>query len=73
MASHDLLARLLLLLSLLLVTRHPLNHFGEDLLSHSVMQQDLSLGLGLLHLIGDPQRLLFVFLDERVDVLRHLL
>ena len=61
-----------MLLSLALADHHLFDHSGLDVLSHVVLPKDLGLSLGLHHQTCNPQTFLFVFLDERVDVFRHL-
>ena len=63
----------LLLYCLLLLVHHGLYHFGQDMLSYLVSLKDLLLLLILPHQAADQESLLLTLLDERVDVLRHLL
>ena len=55
------------------VVHHAIDHFGNDLLSHVVLPKDLGLLLVLPHQVPNPHILVLAVLDERVDVLRHLI
>ena len=56
---------------LFLLDNNPLDHLGQDLLSHLVLPEDIFLCLRLPHQASDPCLGLFGFHDKRVDVLRH--
>ena len=52
---------------------HPLNHFGQDMLPHLVLPKDLLLSLGFPHEASNPCLGRFIFLDQHIQVLCHLL
>ena len=56
---------------LFLLNNNPLDHLGQDLLSHLVLAKDCFLRLGLPHQASDPGLGLLIFFGKRVDVLGH--
>ena len=64
---------LLWLLLRVFPSHDPFDYFGLDLQSELVLPQNLRLCLVFVHQACNTQTLLLVFLDKRVDVLRHLL
>ena len=57
----------------MLLARHVLDHLGDGILPHFMPLKNLVLLLVLLHQVSDPEVVLLTLLDERIDVLRHLL
>ena len=58
---------------LFLLDNNPLDHLGQDLLSHLVLPKDIFLCLRLPHQASDPCLGLFIFLGQHIQVLCRLL
>ena len=58
---------------LLLLVHHGLYHFGQDMLSNFMLLKELILLPILPHRAADQESFVLTLIDERVDVLRHLL